>query len=222
MIGIGNSVDLTSPGLSAPTVAHDGALGQEDFLNLMITQLKNQDPFKPLESGEFLGQLAQFGTVSGLAELKSSFESLAGSLVSSQALQAATLVGRSVLVPSARGSLEAQDGVLGAVDLPQSASAVRVHVRDADGQVVRRLDLGAHEAGLAEFAWDGVTDAGDRAAPGAYAIVAEYRSGTKTIAADTLVAAPVESVVFGGNGLMVQLRGLGDVPFSSVREIRGQ
>lgn len=223
MIGsIGDSVDLASLGLSPPAPKRKEELGQEDFLNLMITQLKNQDPFKPLESGEFLGQLAQFGTVSGLAELKTSFEALASSLVSNQALQAAMLVGRSVLAPSARAALEGEGAVAGAVELPENASAVRVEIRDANGQVVRRLDLGRHEAGLVEFEWDGVTDTGERAAPGAYALVASYQVGNETIGADTFVAARVESVLFGANGLTVQLRGLGDVPFSTVREIRGE
>ncbi|TVQ74128.1 MAG: flagellar hook assembly protein FlgD, partial [Chromatiaceae bacterium] len=52
-------------------------LGQEDFFKLMITQLQNQDPFEPMESGDFLGQIAQFGTVNGIGELQKSFESIA-------------------------------------------------------------------------------------------------------------------------------------------------
>jgi len=50
-------------------------LGQEDFLRLMITQLENQDPFKPMESGDFLGQIAQFGTVEGLSRSLTDFHS---------------------------------------------------------------------------------------------------------------------------------------------------
>ena len=219
--GIGN-LDLNSLGLGTPAVEREDELGQEEFLNLMVTQLKNQDPFKPLESGEFLGQLAQFGTVSGLATLQTSFDSLASSLVSNQALQAATLVGRSALVPSARATLEEGGSVTGAVDLPHSSGAVRVQIRDASGEVVRRLDLGTHEAGLTAFVWDGVTDGGERAPPGVYTLAAEHRNGNETIGADTLVSAPVESVVFGANGFTVQLRGVGEVPFSAVREIRNQ
>ena len=60
--------------------------GQEAFFDLMVTQLQNQDPFNPLESGDFLGQIAQFGTVNGIAELEQSFAGLASSLQSSQAL----------------------------------------------------------------------------------------------------------------------------------------
>ena len=84
-----------------------GELGQAEFFDLMVTQLKNQDPFKPMESGEFLGQIAQFSTVDGIGGLQRSFESLAGSLQSSQALQASTMVGRSVALPGDTLRLEA-------------------------------------------------------------------------------------------------------------------
>ena len=102
MVDAVNGVDLAQLGLTQPKAEKKKELGQEAFLNLMITQLKNQDPFKPLDSGEFLGQLAQFGTVSGLQDLQTKFDSLSSALVSNQALQAASLVGHTALVPSSR------------------------------------------------------------------------------------------------------------------------
>ena len=107
MISPVGDFDYSGFGLAPPKDGDEGELGQEEFLRLMITQLENQDPFKPLESGEFLGQLAQFGTVSGLAELQTSFEGLASSLVSNQALQAAGLIGQSVLAEGGTGHYEA-------------------------------------------------------------------------------------------------------------------
>src|SRR5262245_56224644 len=121
-----NPIDGLDLGLGVPKAAPRGDLGQEDFLHLMITQLKNQDPFKPMESGEFLGQLAQFGTVQGLAGLQTSFDSLSTSLVSNQALQALTLVGRSALATSSTLAVVAGQSVSGAVDLPASTSIVNV------------------------------------------------------------------------------------------------
>src|SRR5262245_23594956 len=146
MDAIGTGLDLAGLGLAPPQPERKAELGQEEFLNLMITQLKNQDPFKPLESGEFLGQLAQFGTVSGLAGLQTSFDSLASSLVSNQALQAASLVGRSALVESDVAALAENGSVEGAVDVPSATGGVGVEVRDATGQVVKHLPLGPHAA----------------------------------------------------------------------------
>ena len=78
-------------------------LGQEEFLMLMLTQLQNQDPTKPMEDGEFIAQMAQFTTVEELGGMSKSIENLASSLTSSSALQAATMVGRSVLVEGESG-----------------------------------------------------------------------------------------------------------------------
>jgi len=217
-----DSSTLGNLGLDVPQAARGQDLGQDDFLHLMITQLKNQDPFKPLESGEFLGQLAQFGTVNGLAGLQTSFDSLASSLVSSQALQASTLVGRSALAATATLARTAGETVAGAVDLPATTSGVTVMVRDAAGQPVRTLSIGAQSAGLASFTWDGLDDAGDPAAAGRYTFTAAYRSGADSVAAETLLRAPIDSVLFGANGFNVELRGIGELPFTAIREIRNE
>jgi flagellar basal-body rod modification protein FlgD len=214
---IGN--DFSQFGFDTTAEADQGKLAQEDFLHLMITQLENQDPFKPLESGEFLGQLAQFGTVSGLAELQTSFEGLASSLVSNQALQAAGLIGQSVLAEGGTGHYEAGQPLRGAVDLPASSSSVRVRISDAAGQTVREIELGPQAAGLVSFQWDGIDANGEFADSGAYSVTAEYFDGGEMRRAATLIRSDVQSVAFGPEGFAVQLRGLGEVPFSAIREI---
>ena len=216
-----SSIGATSERAGGETsVARDtGRLGQEEFLKLMITQLENQDPFKPLESGEFLGQLAQFGTVSGIANLERAFAGLSESLVANQALEASGLIGREVLVRSERVYLGNDESVQAAVRLDQSVGRVQVQIRDAAGQVVRQIDLGRQDAGTVRFRWNGQTDAGERAASGHYTITAQYSDGTAMRSAETLVSAPVESVSFGPRGLMLQLGGLGATAFGAVQEI---
>jgi flagellar basal-body rod modification protein FlgD len=221
-----SQADLEAMGLALPTaepaVTKKSDLGAADFLRLMTTQLKNQDPFKPLENGEFLGQMAQFGTVSGLKELKAQFADLSSNIVSGQALQASSLLGRDVLVNSNSGYLEADRPLAGAVDVPSGAQSVRVFVLDAAGQIVRGIDLGSQAPGLARFVWDGRTDAGVAAAPGRYSLRAQtFTNGQPVGAAQTLISAPVESVTLGAGqaGLSLSLRGLGDTPFSAVRRI---
>src|SRR3954467_11892128 len=72
-------------------------LNQGDFLTLMITQLKNQDPFKPLDPAQYVGQLAQFSSVSGLADVNKNISSLSDSLRCNQGLDGAALIGRTVI-----------------------------------------------------------------------------------------------------------------------------
>ena len=113
-------------------------LGQEDFLTLMISQFRNQDPFEPLDNGEFLGQLAQFSTVNGISSLNSAFEGLAGSMQDNQALQAAGLVGHSVLAVTDIAHLEDDASVKGGIELESSAGNVQIDVTNGAGELVRQ------------------------------------------------------------------------------------
>lgn len=199
------------------------SLGQEDFLKLMITQLRNQDPMSPMENGDFLGQIAQFGTVNGIQELQKAVDGMSASMQSNQALQAASLVGRDAMMPSDYAHLgSSEDAVVrGGVSVPPGAGEVLVGIYDSAGRLIRRISLGLQPSGTAKFEWNGMTDAGDRAAPGYYQIRAEAVSAGKSEALEVLVAAKVESVTLGGYGgnLTVNLAGLGEVNFSELRHI---
>jgi len=195
-------------------------LGQEDFLRLMITQLENQDPFKPMESGDFLGQIAQFGTVEGLASLNGSFESLAASLVSNQALQAASLVGRTVLVDSPEGFLPAGGTIGGAAELERPATDVRIQIHDTAGALVHEINLGPQNAGLVSFQWGGQTASGAPAPAGRYRMTAQVvEQGRQSDGVSVFVNAQVDSVSFDARGLNVNLLGLGQIPFGAVKQI---
>ena len=209
---------------AASSLANTGAatkeLGQDQFLELMIAQIKNQDPTKPMDSSEFLGQLAQFGTVSGIQDLQKSFEQMASSLQSNQALMASSLVGRSVLVPGGIGALPVGGALTGSVDLPLSVAELSVTITDAAGQQVRRLTLGGKPAGEVKFSWDGLDDSGAPATPGIYQVRAEAMVDGKNYGVDTSITAQVESVTLGGaNGMLLNLAGLGTVSLADVKQI---
>ena len=197
-----------------------GVLHQEAFLELMIAQFRNQDPFSPMENGDFLGQLAQFGTVSGIEELRNSFASFASSLYSDQALQASGLIDRQVLVPTNTGVLATTGRVTGAAELNASSAAVAVQVTDGSGALVRRMDLGVQSAGLVHFEWDGLNDAGQRVAAGAYRV--EVIGGQAGVQEQlpVLLEARVESVTLGNaGGVLLNLEQLGEVSLAEVRQI---
>lgn len=195
-------------------------LGQEQFLKLMVTQLSNQDPFKPLESGEFLGQLAQFGTVSGIQDMQQSFQSLAGSMQSNQALQAAGLVGRSVFVPAQEAWLPPEGAVNGAVQNPGGASNITVGIYDFAGRLVATVPAEG-EGDRAAFSWDGTNLEGEQVPPGFYEIRAVGQVAGEQVALDALVRGAVESVAidrFSG-ALSLTVTGLGVVDLSQIRQI---
>jgi flagellar basal-body rod modification protein FlgD len=175
---------------------------------------------KPMENGEFLSQIAQFGTVSGIDKLNKTFEGLAANLTSGQAIQAGNLIGREVLVPGGVAALTPGTPVRGVVNLDASAADVVLHVYNGAGALVRDLSLGGHKAGDVRFSWDGMTTAGTYAPAGTYYIQAEALSGEKAHAVGTQFYATVSSVNLGDQGgLTLDLAGLGTVPFSAVREI---
>jgi len=200
------------------------SLGQDDFLKLMTTQMTHQDPTKPMENGQFITQIAQFGTVSGIQDLQKSFGDFAGSINSSQALQATSLVGRYVSAPGTKGVLEAGGDVTGNINLTGSASSVKVAVTDATtGEVVQSLDLGEHSAGKVAFSWDGMNSNGTMASPGVYKIEATaYVDGENTVL-ETDINSKVDSVSMGtgANGVKVNLTGLDSVDFSKIKQILG-
>ena len=196
-------------------------LGQEAFLKLMLTQLQNQDPFKPMEDGQFLTQIAQFGTATGIGELKDSFSQVAGALYSNQALQASALVGRSVLVPSNIAKLAENGEIKGAIDLPANTDRLTISIHDAVGQPVKQFELGVQGKGLVDFTWDGRDQDGNRMPVGTYQISAGARIDGEMVATDSLVHAPVESVTLlsGGQGLTLSLGGLGERNLADIRKI---
>ena len=196
-------------------------LVQEDFLSLMVAQIQNQDPFQPMESGEFFTQIAQFGTVSGLEDIQASIDAMAASLVSDQSLAAASLVGRDVLVPADGFDLQQGGTVQGAVEVPYDMDEVTVTIKDGTGAVVAQIPLGAQSEGLADFQWDGLDSSGEPVPPGHYTLEVTGTVDGETLALEGLLEAEVTSVTLGSYGqeMMVDLEGIGEVPYSDVRRI---
>lgn len=132
-------------------------LGQEDFLKLLTTQLQNQDPFQPMENGEFLAQMAQFSTVSGIEQLNGTLSGIGEGLGSFRTATAASLIGRSVLVPGTLARADEAGGVHGAATLTDPAEAVVVtYSHSVTGQLLHSQTLGPQKAGQVNFGWDEV------------------------------------------------------------------
>ena len=202
-------IDDTNLFAPPPQAKPNDELGQEDFLTLMITQFQNQDPFEPMDNGEFLGQLAQFSTVSGIDSLNSAFAGLSGALQDEQALQAANLVGRSVLATVDRAYFDQSQNIEGAIDLAESASDVQVDIVNSNGELVQTMRLGEQPAGLAQFSWNGRDASGDRVSPGHYELRARAIRGASIESVPTLIRADVKSVTLNqfGGGMTLNLHG---------------
>lgn len=180
----------------ASSAARSNELGEDTFLQLMITQLQNQDPTKPLESGEFVAQLAQFSSVSSLADMSKAVGQLSEAMYANQAVQASSLIGRNVLVEGDSGSLRPGQPFAGGVELPFSTSSAVVRVYNGSGEIVRQLPLGPQAAGLARFTWDGTDASGNAVPPGNYRFTAAIppQGGNAEQAVGTYTSTRVTSI----------------------------
>jgi len=215
-----NASAATAKAASAAISGGKDELGQNEFMKLMLAQLKNQDPMHAMDPSQFLGQLAQFSTVTGIQGLQNSFSTFSDSMRSTQVLQGATMVGRDVLVAGDEAPLGAEGNLIGAIDVPDEATSVKVNVRDSAGQLVRTLALPADSSGVTPFSWDGVAEDGTRAPAGTYKLEAIASAGGKSASLETLLAGHVSSVTIdASNGLSLNTSNLGTFSLSQVRRV---
>ncbi len=195
-------------------------LGKNEFMELMIAQLKNQNPLEPQDNGEFISQLAQFSSLEEMQGLSRSVDDVASQFRSTQALQASAMVGRTVLAPSSVGILGAEGEISGNVQVPASTSGLRISIENQAGERVRQIDMGSQQAGVTGFSWDGKDGNGNSLPPGPYKVVAEasYPDGPEQLG--TMISANVDSVSLGkGGSITLNLAGMGSIALSDVEQI---
>lgn len=230
---IGNNSALSDLSIRGKTDGKpkNNELGQDAFLKLMITQMENQDPLSPQENTEFIAQLAQFSSVESLDKLNNQFSSFSSNFVANQALQASSLVGRSVTVPGNTALLAADDVVTASVDIPSSTSDVNVNIFNAAGSLVDQIPVGALPEGEMVMRWDGVnaeingelldwsSSHEQGLPPGEYSFEISASIDGKNTSLDTAVSANVNSVTVGANGtLTLNLAGIGAVSLAEVKQ----
>ncbi|KQB52920.1 flagellar biosynthesis protein FlgD [Pseudomonas endophytica] len=213
----------TSVGAASKAVTGSQSLGKDAFLQLLVTQLKNQNPLDPQDNTAFVAQLAQFSSLEGITSLNDTVNSLSGGLQSSQALQASSLVGRSVIVQTSEAYVDPSSAkpFNGTVVVNEADTKPTITITDADGEVVRTLDLGVQKAGNVDFTWDGKDADGALLEKGSYIFTASTQTTSGTTALTTYLPATVNSVTLSKTGgeIMLNLAGLGSIGMSKVQTI---
>ena len=133
-------------------------LGQEDFLKLMTTQLQNLDTFAPMENGDFIAQMAQFSTVTGITEMGNEMKSLNDKLDSFRIATASQYLGHSVLVPGNVVRANGNKNIEGVIDVPNATTKLQVFFQKENGEILEQLDLGSQSRGLVGFSWENIPD----------------------------------------------------------------
>jgi len=205
---------------------------QERFMKLLVTQLRNQDPMNPMDNAQVTSQIAQLSTVSGITQLNNTLLALSGQMDVSHSMQAASLIGKEVLVPGEKirlgTSTDAADATNAnakvatpaGVDLLAPAASVQVDILDGSGQVVRSIDLGALPEGVHAFTWDGKGDGDADLADGAYTVkVTALTAAKQAVPAHALTYGKVSSVAYASNGLRLELGLEGSYSLLDIRKI---
>ena len=186
----------------------------------MTAQLKNQDPFAPVDNTQMVAQMAQFSSVAGISEMNSTLKAISDKLAGTSQSDALSYVGRTVLTEGTTAYGRTAGGIAGAIELDDDAAQVNVSIQSADGQVLKTIQLGAHVKGTVDYDWDGKTEDGADAGSGPFNIIVNAGTDGAEIASRSLVWAPVASVSMPSSGTPVlTLPGIGQVPITSVRQI---
>ena len=191
---------------------------QDRFLKLLVTQMKNQDPLNPLDNAQVTAQLGQISTVNGIEKLNANIQAMASSFNAGQSLQAATLIGKDVLVPGSGLRLAGGGGVFG-VELAQAADEVKVAIHDASGREIQVMDLGPKSAGPLALACDGKTADGAQAADGAYSVSVSALRGDQKVDTQTLAFGSVQGVSQSNQGVQLNVGTLGTVGLADIKQI---
>ncbi|MFM2478372.1 flagellar hook assembly protein FlgD [Celerinatantimonas sp. MCCC 1A17872] len=195
-------------------------LDQKDFFSLLTQQLAYQDPSKPVDNAHMISQMSSFQTSDGIAKLTEEFKGLNNLMTSSKALQASTLVGRSVLVPLDHGMNEGK-GFSGVAVAGKGATDVSVTIKDAAGEVIKTINLGDGHGNM-KFSWDGKDKTGKAAPEGKYEIEVTGKQGAKNVQLAAATFGHVSSVSLshkGAEGIKLNLAGLGGFNMKDVLEV---
>jgi flagellar basal-body rod modification protein FlgD len=173
--------------------ASSGKKIQDQFMTMLIAQIKYQDPTNPMDSSQMTSQLAQISTVEGIDQLNTSMAEMAKTMQSSQTYQASNLIGKSVLAPGTAFNLSKGSSAF-AVQLPSAASSVIVSIKNSAGQTVDSMNLGTQGAGVIPLTWDGKDRTGKALRDGTYTLQIAANTGGKSVNGVGLTYAKVNAV----------------------------
>ncbi len=217
---ISNSVNavtnLAAAGGAKPEASLTGAvdknLKKEDFLKLLVTQLRFQDPLNPEDPKDFVAQLAQFSSLEQQINANSNLESLGDlfkTLKNSQSMaQGISLLGKTVKGSGNMLTVAGGKASAASFQLPLEANELVVGIFDSSGRLVRTMDLGSQSAGSQSLVWDGKDDKGNRVPDGLYAYQVEAKDNAgKSMEVANFFTGKVQEVFQDTSGIWVNIAG---------------
>jgi len=208
--------DVNVASSPASSAAADATMTSDRFLQLLVAQMKNQDPRNPMDNAQVTSQMAQINTVTGIDKLNSTVAGLSAQFMQMQAMQGASLVGHDVIVPGNKLDVDATTAVgQGGFEIQTPADAVKVEILAPSGAVVQTLNLGAQGAGMHSFDWP----AGTATDSSGLTFRVTATTGGVAIASTALMRDRVDAVTTNGNSFNLELEKSGSTPYASVKAL---
>ena len=208
--------DVNVASSPASSAAADATMTSDRFLQLLVAQMKNQDPLNPMDNAQVTSQMAQINTVTGIDKLNTTVAGLSAQFMQMQAMQGASLVGHDVIVPGNKLDIDATTAVgQGGFEIQTPADAVKVEILAPSGAVVHTLNLGAQGAGMDSFDWP----AGTATDSSGLTFRVTATTGGVAIASTALMRDRVDAVTTNGNSFNLELEKSGSTPYASVKAL---
>ena len=192
---------------------------QNQFLTMLVAQLKNQDPTHPMDNSQLTTQLAQINTLSGIEKLNTMLGSISGQIKAGQSLQSSTLIGHGVMIKGDQVLIGKGTATPFGLELKTASTSTTVSIKDASGKVVKTFNMGKMEAGVHSFSWDGKLEDGTKAPDGKYSISISASNATGQIPVQPLNYAYVSGVTTVNNTSKLNIGSMGQINLDEVKQI---
>lgn len=214
-----SSANRLSTRATSSTSGNSSADLQDQFLTLLIAQLKNQDPTNPMDNSQLTTQLAQINTLAGIENLNTTLSSISGQINTNQSVQNTLLIGHGVMVPGDAILVGEEATTPFGFETDSAANSVTATIKDSSGNVVAQLDLGAMGAGTHTFQWDGTLDDESAAPAGKYSVSIDATNDTGAIHTSSLTYAMVYGVTPSATGAVLNLGTYGTASLDQIKQI---
>jgi flagellar basal-body rod modification protein FlgD len=211
-----DSTSLTS------ALGNNQGLDKNAFLKLLVAQMKNQDPLKPMDNTDFVAQLAQFSNLEQVMGINTRLDTLTAQGQGLQNTEISGLVGKTVSVNGKNVTTDGSGAAAGfSFTLGSPAAQTTITISDSTGNVVRTINAGSETAGLTKMNWDGKNDSGTNQPAGTYSVtVAAKSSNNAPIPVTQNGTGVVQAVSFDKGYPELQLDNGLAVPVSDLLEVQ--
>jgi len=221
-VGTNNIIGRAETDFQEPTkpTGDQSELGEDAFLQLLVTQLSFQDPTNPMDDKELISQLAQFSSLEALNNINEEVEEISSKLDNNFLFSGLSFLGTEIKAPGNEIFKEGDDISEVNYTLQSDSTRTYVNIFDQSGNIVNTIELGAKMSGSYTFSWDGTDFNGNKVPDGKYMLHfgGEGQNG-EPVLIDTEVSGKVVGISQQEDTIYLRLEDGREVPMDQVSEV---